>query len=109
MSAITIDVTIASTGVAQKIAQTGLPALPKITAGGVTFAAGSATQAPSQIIFQSAATNTADVVLRAGAGGGLVLAKAGQVIDVRPEGGVTLDDFSVVGTANDVVHVMLVG
>lgn len=109
MSAISIDVTIASTGVAQKIAQSGLPALPTITTGGVTFAAGSATQTPSQILFQSSATNTADVTLRAGVGGGLVLVKAGAVIDVRPQGGVTLDDFSVIGTAGDIVHVMLVG
>jgi outer membrane receptor protein involved in Fe transport len=109
MSAITIDVTIASTGVPQKIAQTGLPALPTVTMGGVTSVAGGATQTPSQILFQSSATNTADVVVRAGVGGGLVLVKAGAIIDVRPQGGVTLDDFSLVGTANDVVHVMLVG
>jgi len=109
MSAITIDVTIASTGVAQKIAQTGVPNLPTVTMGGITSAVGGATQTPSQIIFQSNATNTADVTLRAGVGGGLVLVKAGAIIDVRPQGGVTLDDFSVIGTAGDIVHVMLVG
>jgi hypothetical protein len=108
MSAISIDVTIASTGVAQKIAQTGLPALPTVTMGGITSVAGGATQTPSQILFQSNAANTADVTLRAGAGGGLILYKAGAIIDVRPQGGVTLDDFSVIGTAGDVVHVLLV-
>lgn len=109
MSAITIDVTIASTGVAQKIAQTGLPALPTVTMGGVTSVAGGATQVLHQIKFRSDSANTADVLIRAGVGGGTPLAKAGEQYDVHSPNGIILDDFSLIGTAADVVHVMLVG
>lgn len=109
MSAITVDVTIVSTGVAQSVAKTCLPALPSVVMGGVSYPSGSATQTPSEIIFTPGSANAASVLIRAGVGGGIPREAAGPDYYVRPQGSVTLDDFSVIGTAGDIVHVMIIG